>query len=152
MKKILFTLVALLMAGMAMAQTPAYVRVNPTEGSPVLFKMSAEPQITMLAEGIQVTATDADPVSFMFDGLASIDFPTSSEVEKVAKSDINVASYPDRVVFSNIPEGEMVRIFSINGTQVFAAEAGGEATVMKADYPKGIYVVRIGSTSFKIIL
>lgn len=152
MKKLLFSLVALFIASMAVAANPSHVRVNPRSGDPVLFRFSDKPEISMLADGIKITANGENPVSFQFDEILNIDFPASSEVADIEKTSINVTAFPDRVVFSNIPAGTPFKLFSINGQLVYSADNQPEVTIYKADYPRGIYIAAIGNTSFKVIL
>ena len=152
MKKILMTIVSLLMASIAMAATPNYVRVTPKSGEPVMFGFSQQPEISMLADGIRISATGETPVSFKFDEVDNIDFPATTEVADLEAKSIVVNAYSDRVTFSNLPENAGLRLFNIGGQLVKAFEGAPEVTLYKADFPSGIYIAVIGNTSFKIIL
>ena len=145
-------MLALFMASIAMAATPEYVRVSPKTGEPILFAFTSHPEITMLADGIKISADGASPVSFKFEEVDNIDFPASSGIETLEKSAILVSAYADRVTFSNIPQGSSFKLFSISGQLVKSADSNSDITIYRSDFQKGVYVAVIGNTSFKIVL
>lgn len=149
MKKIFLTLAVLFMGLSAMAAV-SYVRVNLTSGDPILLSFDSKPEISFLADGIKVTSTDTDAASFQFDEVDSIDFAESSEVENVADDSVRVINLPDAIRFENVPEGVEIRLFSLDGTQLYYAKSNGAAVITKSSYPHGVYVVVVGDSSFKV--
>ncbi|MCH5245674.1 MAG: T9SS type A sorting domain-containing protein [Muribaculaceae bacterium] len=150
MKKILFSLVALLISVSAVALTPTHVRVNPASGDPILFSFESQPEIAFLADGIKVTSSGAEPLTLTFDALTDIDFVSPEGVQSLADDVIKVNTYADRIEFSNIPQGVSLTLYSLSGQILYNATPAGEASIYKTDYPRGVYIVVIGSTSFKL--
>lgn len=151
MRKILMTMMALLMAATAIA-APKYVRVTPKTGDAVMFGFDKQPEISMLADGIKISATGETPVSFKFDEVDAVGFPETTQVAELEAKSIVVNAYADRVTFANIPEGSGLRLFNLGGQLVKAYPDAPEITLYKADFAQGVYIAVIGNTSFKIIL
>lgn len=149
MKKILSTLVAAVLGLTAVAQL-THVRVNPKEGDAVVFSFESQPEITMMTDGIKVTSQTGSPVSFEFEKIANIDFVSSSEVKDAYRTDVNVQVYPDRIEFTNVPEGTTLRVHSLTGQTLRTVNASGHYTLNKADFAHGVYVVSVGNTTFKV--
>lgn len=153
MKKLLFTLVAMAMSLIAMAQTPGYLRVNTNTGDALVVSFDQQPEISFLADGIKVTANGMEePVTFIFDDVDSIDFTSESSVNEVELDGdvIRLAAYPDRIVFLNVLEGSPLKVYSVSGQLLRSFDASGEATLYKSDFNRGVYVVTVGASSFKL--
>ena len=150
MKKILLSLIALAVGLTAAAATATHVRVNPHTGSPLLVSFQDEPEIVFLTDGVKVTAKGADPVTFVFEDINSIDFTSTNEVETPGSDALRMAAYPDRVEFLNVPEGADVKVYSLSGRLEASLAGNGTVTLYKADFDKGIHIVAIGNNSFKL--
>ena len=149
MKRILFAITALILGLSAMA-APDRVRVNLTSGETLEISFTDQPEITFLADGIKVTSTSSEPVTYEFDEVEYIDFAETSDVEKVETSAILIANYPSSIEFSNVPEGSGVKLFSLDGRLLYSAKATGTAVIEKNRYPHGVYVIVVGNSSFKV--
>ncbi|MCH5168984.1 MAG: Ig domain-containing protein, partial [Prevotellaceae bacterium] len=55
------------------------------------------------------------------------------------------------IVVSGLPAGESVKVYSINGTNIFHARSQGSDIVIRPD-GKGVYVVVLGTQSYKVIV
>ena len=55
------------------------------------------------------------------------------------------------IVVSGLPAGESVKVYSINGTNIFHARSQGSDIVIRPN-GKGVYVVVLGTQSYKVIV
>lgn len=150
-KKILFTLAILLVSIGAFA-VPTHVRVNPKAGDSIVIGFDEKPEITMLANGIRIASTSTASTSFDFDEIVDIDFLSTDKVQEAIESSIVMYPAADHIQFCNISEGTPFKVFSISGTLVDSRVVSGEYTLVKDSFPHGIYIVVVGSTTFKVSL
>lgn len=150
MKKFLFLALALLVGLTALA-VPTSVRVNLLSGDKLVVSFDDQPEIAMLADGIKISSLGADPVTFEFDRIDCIDFVSQSLVDNLDASTLAISNLPDRIEISNAEEGSRLQLTGLDGKVYLVAEvAGGQASIIKGDFPKGIYVVTVGKKSFKV--
>ena len=152
MKKLL--LIATLMASQLAAVAAEGLRVTPTTGEPVTFLFSEKPEVSFTGTRLKVTST-AQPsgVYFEMDGIEMLDFTKDSSLDELPDGGIEVRSDAAGVHFSCIPEGAMVAVYSISGTAVHTGECRtGEYHLLRADVPVGIYIVKINQLTLKTAL
>ena len=152
MMKKLFLFAALLFAALAAtAAKPSMLKVNLVAGDPVTFLFDTKPEISFLGNQLRVTSLEhLAPVTFDFDNIQFLDFPEYDSVGEIPSSEITVATTPQAIVIGNLPEGSVVDVFSINGTNVFHSEASESCSIDRSRLGKGIFIVKINRTSFKI--
>lgn len=156
MKKLFLAIAALFIGISAMAAEPTHVRVNLKSGDPVIVSFDSKPEIAMTETGFTLTATGINATTFTFDKVDSIDFKndntpsTPGAVEAVDAEALRIVVGKDVISFFNVPEGALLRMFSVNGQQVYESVAGGETQIVKGDYPRGVYVIVVGDKSFKV--
>lgn len=149
MKKIFLAIAALIFGLTAMA-APSHVRVNLASGDNIVLSFDSKPEIAILADGIKVTSTETDAVTYEFDDVDYIDFADLSAIEKVNDNPIRIVNLPQSIEFSNVPDGSVVKLFSLDGKLLYTGQASGTAVIAKGDYPRGVYVVVVGASSFKV--
>lgn len=157
MKRILYVIACLLIGMTAMAAT-SNVRINLKSGDKVVVGFDAKPEIAMLSNGIQLTATGLTAATYEFDDVDSIDFPDENEddgphsaIDSYDADALYVANLADRIEFRNVPAADVIRLIALDGKVVYTGSAeNGQATISKADYAHGVYIVTVGSKSFKV--
>ena len=153
MKKFLMMLGALVVCAASYAVEPTAVRVTTVGGEQMQFLFSDAPEVQFAGDKLQVTSlAAADPVTFDFDQVESIDFPTESAVTTLRKSDVTVRLTQAALEISNLPARSAVDVYSLDGRRVFHSDCEGECSVERRLLQKGLYVVKINKNSFKITL
>lgn len=154
MKKLFLAIAALFIGITAMAAEPTHVRINLKSGDPVIVSFDSKPEIAMNEDGFTLTATGTNATTFTFDKVDSIDFKNETTkpgaVDELDAEALRIVVGKDVINFYNVPEGAVVRMFSINGQQVFESVANGEAQIVKGDFARGVYVIVVGDKSFKV--
>ena len=134
MKKTILSLVLFVLCSLGV-QAQNTMLLHQKDGGVVSYGFSEQPVVTYVADNLHVeTAT------------VSIDYPLAS-LEK-----ITFADEADRIDVLRTDTNTDVRIYSVNGTLVRVAKAeDGAATLNTADLPAGTYIVKNGTTSYKIV-
>ncbi len=102
---------------------------------------------------MRVATSDAEPVVFELDDVASIDFPgDASGVDAAdgASAGVTVAVSGSLVTFGNIPDGSAVEVYNASGAAVLTAKASGSFTLDRAEFPGGVYIVKINKFVTKV--
>lgn len=128
------------------------VRVVPKTGDPMLFSFEQRPEVAFLNGHVTITVTGEEPLVFDFEDIDHIKTQVTAAVNEVEKSDITVSSYPESIVFGNVPEGSLVEVYAISGQRILLDRAEGEFVLSRSGLSHGIYIVRINNTSFKVAL
>lgn len=150
MKRIILALAAVFVSLAAMAAEPTHVSVNLKSGESYRVSFDDQPEIAMTDNGISVSSTGANAVIFEFDEVESVNFTNSSAVETVAENTVGINVTPNSIDFYNVPDGSTLRLFNLGGQLVYSSPASGSASIVKSDYPRGVYVAVIGNKSFKV--
>lgn len=123
------------------------------------FTFASKPVIAVTSEGITVTSTASNAVSYTFAEVQRFYFEDDETDIKSINEDPSaqhpVFSYANGTVsVSGLAAGEYVRVSSIAGGLLSEVKAnlGGSASVDLSDVPAGVYVISIGNgVSFKLL-
>lgn len=154
MRKI-FLLLTLLVSvcGLATAGEPDAVRVMPTSGQQVVLLFSANPEITYTATGATITAAGQNPLTLAFDDIEFIDFVEFGSVEDVAEAALSLRVTQDELLIDNAEVGSALSIYSLDGRCVLNTTLPDSSfAISRSMLEKGVYIVRINKTTFKILL
>lgn len=149
MKKIFF-LIAVLFFSLAALATPTHVRVNLTSGDNLLLGFDSKPEIVFFADGIKIISSETEGVTYEFEEVEDIDFVDFSGVAEINDKTIRVVNTPDGIEISNVSPGSIIKLFSLDGKNLYSGSATDKTFLSKSDYPSGIYILTVGSASFKI--
>ena len=143
----------------AMAATPGVTFLF-SNGTKASFAFASKPEIVVGNDGITVSSSDSNPVSYTFADVRKFYFEddVATAIGQV-KNDVSaqrpVFTYVDGVVtVSGMTAGERLAVVTINGSQVSATKAdnAGCASVDLSGTTNGVYVVSTGSgVSFKLL-
>ncbi len=153
MKKLFLTLALLgSMCGFAAAEEPDAVRIKPVAGDEVVILFTANPEVTYTATGVTVSSTQ-DPVSFDFDDIEFIDFVRSSSVQEVAGTSVSMRVTPQALIIENAEPGSSLAVFALDGRSLLNTSIPDTSySIDRSRLAKGVYIVRINKTTFKISL
>ena len=143
----------------AMAATPGVTFLF-SNGTKASFAFASKPKIVVGNDGISVSSSDSNPVSYTFADVQKFYFEDDivtaiGQVKNGVSAQRPVFTYAGGVVtVSGMTAGERLAVVTINGSQVSATKADneGNARVDLGSAPTGLYVVSTGSgVSFKLL-
>ncbi len=157
MKRKLTTVIALGMS--AVAWSASCVVVEQTNGDKSEFLLSTTPQVKCDSNAITLTTTETEIVFSYSDVkkayISEASSSPESGVEPILQKNTSyhVAINDATVIVSGMKENESVNLFSMDGKLLCTAQADadGRAEVSLSQFIKGVYVVKVGSQSFKIV-
>lgn len=157
MKRKLTTVIALGMC--ATAWSASCVVVEQTNGDKSEFLLSTSPEIRYVQNAITLTTTETEIVFASADvRKAYISESTSSQgndVELIRQENASYSITINNAIVSirGMKENETASLFAIDGKLLCTAkaDADGKAEVSLREYIKGVYVVKIGNQTFKIV-
>lgn len=153
MKKLLLILTMLVsVCGFATAAEPDAVRVKPVGGDAILLQFTANPQVAYTTTGVTITATGQDAVTLDFDEIEFIDFVDLGSVSEVEANTVTVRVTESALVIENAEEGSNLTIFSIDGKLLLNATIADTFSIDRSRFQKGVYIVKINKTTFKLVL
>lgn len=134
MKKTSLSLVLFVLCSLCV-QAQNMMLLHQKDGGVVSYGFSEKPVVTYVGDNLHVETTRV-----------SIDYPLAS-LEKMTFADVE-----SNIDVLRTETTTDVRIYSVNGTLVRVAKAeDGAASLNTADLPAGTYIVKNGTTSYKII-
>lgn len=134
--KLSATLLALsLLTLHAKADDKTYLVVE--SASPQNYELTAVKDITFSDEGISVNLTNGQSKSFAYSSFDELRFSLSTTPTAIKG-----------ITEDAVPEGG--EVFDLQGRKVATFKGNGE-TFSSLSLPKGIYIVRSGNKSFKVI-
>lgn len=146
LKSILF----LLLIAVGSYADEAKITIKQKSGNETILQLSTNPVITFEGEDMVIT----NDFSRIFVPLADIDAYTVNDGTAGISP---VTSKPQfakgHVVFSGLPKGSSVNVYSLEGKCVVKqkADSSGYADVSLESLPKGTYVVSASNSSIKVI-
>lgn len=153
MKKFLLTLCSVFMAAAAWAQAPTHLRVNHVSGETVIVSFESAPEVTILGDGIKITSVDQEPVTFEFDEISHLDFPVMSKLDELPADAVQITATPQGFIFTNVPQDTPLFVVNLAGQLVHRTViTDGTYTLPRNAFATGVYVVKLGNSSFKISL
>ncbi|MDE6278039.1 MAG: hypothetical protein K2M06_08030 [Muribaculaceae bacterium] len=151
MKKIL--LLTLLALGALAASAADALRVKPAGGEPAHFHFDSMPELSFVGGKLHVKTSGAQPVEFDLENIEALDFVDLSGIEGAGAPGLHVYADADGVHFRGAAEGAMAAVYSISGQLLKAAACpAGEFDLSRAEYGRGIYIVKIDAFTTKVAL
>jgi hypothetical protein len=157
--KLMMLMALVLLCSDAMAGEPGVTFLF-TNGKKASFAFASKPEIAVGNDGITISSSNSNPVSYTFSDVQRFYFEDDIEtgiqqVECSASANQPVFRYVDGVVtVSGMSAGERLAVVTLDGSQVDAtkADAEGNALIGLGSAPAGVYVVSTGSgVSFKLL-
>lgn len=154
MKRILLLLAAAVSLGLAGAYAEGLkVQIVPKTGDDLVFTFDQRPEVAFRNGHVTITVTGEDPIIFDFEEIDHIKTQrATSAVADVRPNEITVATYPENIVFGNVPENAVVEVYAVSGQRVLLEKAAGEFVLSRTRLSHGVYIVRINNMSFKVAL
>lgn len=144
---------AFLLAASLFAGATEGIRVRPYTGDAVTFRFDSQPEVSFLGSKLQIKTADSPAVTFELDNIESIEFAKVSGAELPADGGIVMSVDAEAVRFANIAEDAQVLLVDLAGHTLLSQScSGGEFAIRRADYPHGVYVVKIDGFTSKVIL
>ena len=161
-RMMLLLAVFMLLPGMSKADdtsiTVQYLVVTQTDGSVAKFTLSDVPVISFDADSMVVTSVN-EVLRTDLAGIADYAFNEeniTTGINGIAqKNQVGVipSFQSGSVDFSGLKDGNTIHVFSMNGqaVQTVKVDAQGNATVSLSQLPKGIYIIKAPSQSYKVV-
>ena len=108
----------------------------------------SEGQLWLKTDKVSVSYPLTDVLRYTFEGpMTAIETPSSRPGE------IRFLQGNDAMAFDGLPEGTSLALYSLDGKQLATMKAqGGQRTVVSlANYPSGVYIVKMGDAAFKFV-
>lgn len=154
MKHLLVTILLLLPFSVALAEDAnSRLVVWKGDGSKVVYSLSEQPKTTFTSEGVVITTSTVSVtypltqiVKYTYEGIASgIDSVINDEGILVSQEGYNFR-------FKNLKDNTLVQVYSVNGFLISTYKNEGEQiTISLGDHASGVYIIKIGDTSYKVI-
>ncbi|MDO4511714.1 MAG: T9SS type A sorting domain-containing protein [Bacteroidales bacterium] len=154
MKKIfaLFLAVFALIQGAAASGIQDNIIITTKDGSTVSYSLTSLPTASFEGTVFVFKAGDVT-VNFPVDDIDNIAFGEPTAINDVKQSHITFAVTATQIATSGLSAGDMVEVFSIDGKNLASARADqdGAATVNISALSQGVYVVKAGKQTYKIL-
>jgi hypothetical protein len=150
MKKLVYTMLALLLSATASAQSLVWSLVT-DNGSTVplsevkcLVAADAAKEFTVvLTKGDPITGVKQITFASVVDGIANVNSTALKQNVTLVESVLNI---------SNIQDGASISVFSLSGQKVIALKASGtKATVDVSSLTPGAYILKVDKSAMKFI-
>ena len=156
MRKILLTMALMLVACVTMrAQDVQRLVVWQKSGEKVYIDLAEQPETTF-AGGNLVITTSTTTVRYPISNVLRYTYEgemTAIETPDVKPGEIIFRQGADQMTFDGLPEGVRLEVYSMDGKQLFVetSQKGKTTVVSLANYPAGIYIVKSGDATYKIL-
>lgn len=154
-KLTLLTLLLMLAAGVwAQNATPRLV-VWQKSGEKVYFELNEMPETTF-ENRLLVIRSSKTSVSYQLENILRYTYEgvNSTDIDLLpSERAVIIAKNGDGVTFRNLPDGTTVGVYSANGMLVeqCTATTGKPLTISVAQRPAGVYVVKAGKETIKLM-
>ncbi len=154
--KRLFTVAAFLCGVFTATFAAGEVNVLYLDGTPHVIKMTDIDKIELSAGSVSVAKADGTSEKYAIKDIDKIMFGTAAtavdKIRNAAAGDITVKANGYSFEVSGLQDNAEVAVYSQNGTLVGKAKAaGGSAQVDAAGYSGGVYIIKAGGRSLKMI-
>ena len=154
--RLTFTILLLMLAMATWAQnaTPRLV-VWHKSGEKTYFELNEMPETTF-EDGLLVIRSSKASASFQLENILRYTYegvsPSAIDLLPSERAVI-IAKDGDAVTFRNLPDGTSVSVYSANGMLVEqrTVTAGQPLTISIAQHPAGVYVVKAGKETIKLM-
>jgi hypothetical protein len=125
------------------------------DGKKVYHDLTDKPETTF-SEGMLWLKTDKVSVSYPLTDVLRYTFEgpmTAIETPSARPGEIRFLQGHDAMAFDGLPDGTSLALYSLDGKQLSTMKAqGGKRTVISlANYPSGVYIVKMGDAAFKFV-
>lgn len=124
-------------------------------GQKVYHELTDQPETTF-SEGMLWLKTDKVSVSYPITDVLRYTFEgpmTAIESPSARPGEIRFLQGSDAMAFDGLPDGTSLALYTLDGKQLATMKAqGGQRTVISlANYPSGVYIVKMGDVAFKFV-
>lgn len=152
MKKLMFLLTLLAAGASAGAVEPTALRITTSAGS-TDFLFDDKPEVAFTANGVQVsTLIQDEPVSFDFDQVESMTFVELDAVSNVEQLPVSVRVTTAALIIDRLQADSRVAVFALDGRKITEFTASDHCEISRMLLQKGIYILKINKSAFKISL
>ncbi|UKK54880.1 T9SS type A sorting domain-containing protein [Prevotella sp. E2-28] len=154
-KLTLMTLLLMMVVGLWAQNTTQRLVVWQKSGEKVYFDLKETPETTF-EDGLLVIRSSKTTVSYQLENILRYTYegvnPSSIDLLP-SEREVIVAKDGDGVTFRNLRDGSTVSVYSANGMLVEqrTATAGQPLTISIAQRPAGVYVVKAGKETIKLM-
>lgn len=136
----------------AAGQSAVYdqVTINLNDGGKVEIRLGEELRMHFTDTDLVVTGTGSD-VTVGRENIKDFRHSKSSGIAETVAPD-GFRYVDGSLEFNNLPQGTRVIVCDTAGKVIRNVEASGQCVVSLSDLPKGVYVVKAGASSFKILI
>lgn len=136
--------------GAAMAGADA-LRLTLRSGEELFFLFDVAPELGFEGDAVCVSTGNAPHAGFQFDDVEKFDFVDAGQT---SVNDVVTAVRWDGAVLriSGLPAGSPVMLFDMSGNRVLSQTCSGTAAVDCSGLAHGVYVVKAGKKSIKLII
>ncbi len=150
MRKLLLSFIMTVTTCLTASATDFYLWVTQTSGDETSWAVSEVQKITFSGSNVVVTATDGTSATFAMSEVSKLNFQTSPTAIQNLQAETPVRFDGDNLKVS-ASEGTVVDVFSATGTLVGKASVDGSGQVSLSNLPKGVYMVKVGSKTSKVL-
>ena len=152
-KRIIATSATLLLGLMSINAAATHLTVELKAGNKYSFLLADKPVITF-SNGDLVVNGDAE-TSYSIDGVKNFHFTEgdASGVESLSVGDIRIVSLDNATIqVQNLEKSSVVTLVNVSGVVLSSVKADAEGSaIVSLPQAKGVYILSVGSKSFKII-
>lgn len=130
------------------AEGVEYLTLN-VGGTPVIIVLAEHPVITYTDNTLHIR-TAKETIDVPVSQISGTEFSETSNIRVVENKQLQIQE--GSLYFNELPRGSKVSVFAANGIEVSSAnvDEDGRAIVNMSSLPKGIFVVKSATQTFKI--
>lgn len=153
-RKFLAIIICLVTSLPVLAQENATLIITTKSNGSVTYAMNERPKVTFSSTDVVLT-TSAVVVNYPLNDFVTITFgednsSTSIEEEQLVKPETVISCTSDKLAITKASAGSQVAIYTIDGKLVSMGTVDENGFAEFDLATRGIYIVRVGSISFKI--
>lgn len=151
--KFLFVLLVALMATSAKAENVQYLVLELNDGSQTVVALADQPVLTLQDGELKVTVAGEERLSAPLESVKEYSFSATPTAIQSLQSAPTSRLEMGHVYMANAQEGDVVRVFTIDGRQVTQQRiaSDGTADIDLTVLGKGLYIVKSKTSSIKVI-
>lgn len=123
------------------------------DGQQINYVLNEEPRISFVGNEVVITTKEQMNVRFLFSNIQKYYFVNTSTGIKneLRQSEILVSMSNGKIMISNAPVHSVLYVYKADGCEVdrHIVDADGQVSLSLGEYASGVYVVRIGSFTYK---
>lgn len=123
------------------------------DGQQVNYVLNEEPKISFADNEVVITTNEQMNVRLSFSNIRKYYFVNTSTgiVNNLTQNKLFVSIDNGRIMISNAPENSELHVYKADGYEVYRHRVGveGKVSLSLGEYASGVYVIKIGSFSYK---